>query len=131
MQSTKSLTQGPSSEPTTRCSTAKWRWQKAVILILTLMLACRMTADAFTALHNFAATTTNAPGVFTNGEGAHPFAGLLLLGNMLYGTAQDGGSSGSGTVFAVNTDGTGFSVIHNFSAISGTLDNNSDGAIPQ
>lgn len=98
---------------------------------LILLLACQTTANAFTALHSFTATSTNLPGLFINGDGAHPSAGLLLLGNTLYGTAQDGGSAGSGTLYAVNTDGTGFSVLHNFSATSGTFDNNSDGAIPQ
>jgi len=33
--------------------------------------------------------------------------GLVLSGNTLYGTAQIGGRSGNGSVFAVSTDGTG------------------------
>src|SRR6266481_5640859 len=46
---------------------------------------------------------------FTGGsDGAHPWAGLIVSGNTLYGTAYSGGSSGRGTVFAVKTDGTGF-----------------------
>ena len=39
---------------------------------------------------------------------------LILSGNTLYGTASSGGSSGDGTVFAVNTDGTGFTTLHSF-----------------
>jgi uncharacterized repeat protein (TIGR03803 family) len=39
---------------------------------------------------------------------------LALSGNTLYGTATGGGSSGWGTVFAVNTDGTGFTNLHSF-----------------
>ena len=50
----------------------------------------------------------------TNSDGANPYAGLILSGNTLYGTASDGGSSGNGTVFAVNTDGTGFTNLHSF-----------------
>jgi uncharacterized repeat protein (TIGR03803 family) len=38
---------------------------------------------------------------------------LVLSGNTLYGTASGGGGF-EGTVFAVNTDGTGFTVVHNF-----------------
>jgi len=39
---------------------------------------------------------------FTGGsDGANPFAGLILSGNTLYGTASSGGSSGSGTVFSI------------------------------
>src|SRR6266568_4754674 len=41
-------------------------------------------------------------------------AGLILSGNTLYGTASGGGSSGVGTVFAINTDGTGFTTLHSF-----------------
>jgi uncharacterized repeat protein (TIGR03803 family) len=77
----------------------------------------------FTNLYFF--TATPALGNFqTNGDGANPYAGLILSGNTLYGTAQDGGSAaaGNGTVFAVNTDGTGFTNLHNF--------NYSDGAFP-
>jgi uncharacterized repeat protein (TIGR03803 family) len=43
---------------------------------------------------------------------------LALSGNTLYGTTVFGGSLGYGTVFAVNTDGTGFTNLHNFSTIN-------------
>ena len=33
------------------------------------------------------------------------------------GRRHDGGSSGNGTVFAVNTDGTGFTNLHSFTAL--------------
>ena len=39
---------------------------------------------------------------------------LLLAANTLYGTASSGGSRGAGTVFTLNTDGTGFRTLHNF-----------------
>jgi len=39
---------------------------------------------------------------FTGGnDGANPQAGLVLSGNTLYGTTQNGGSSGQGTVFSL------------------------------
>jgi uncharacterized repeat protein (TIGR03803 family) len=54
---------------------------------------------------------------------------LVLSGNTLYGATIQGGVSGGGTVFAVNTDGTGFKVLHAFSALeNGT---NSDGSYAQ
>jgi uncharacterized repeat protein (TIGR03803 family) len=56
-------------------------------------------------------------------DGANPYAGLVLSGNTLYGTAAFGGTNGSGTVFAVNTDGTRFTTLHSFTG-------GSDGAIP-
>src|SRR5260221_14692225 len=58
-----------------------------------------------------------------NSDGAYPNAGLILSGNTLYGTASQGGSYGWGTVFAVNTDGTGFTNLHRFTG-------GSDGAYP-
>src|SRR6185369_395006 len=35
----------------------------------------------------------------------------------LYGTTTGGGIWGNGTVFAVNTDGTGFATLHTFTAL--------------
>src|SRR5438552_8314630 len=67
---------------------------------------------------------------FTGNDGARPEAGLILSGNTLYATAAEGGSSGNGTVFAVNTDGTSFTNLHIFTALSGPLSANSDGAFP-
>jgi uncharacterized repeat protein (TIGR03803 family) len=39
---------------------------------------------------------------------------LLLNGTTLYGTTQTGGSKGNGTVFEINTDGTGYDRIYDF-----------------
>jgi uncharacterized repeat protein (TIGR03803 family) len=84
----------------------------------------------FTNLHYFTATTGAYPNV-TNSDGAFPNAGLILSGNTLYGIASSGGTNGNGTVFAVNTDGTGFTIAHIFTATSGPYSTNSDGALPQ
>ncbi len=54
------------------------------------------------------------PPYYTNSDGANPSASLVASGNTLYGTARAGGLSGYGTVFALNTDGTGFLVLHSF-----------------
>jgi len=57
---------------------------------------------------------------FTNGmDGANPHSGLVLSGNTLYGTANAGGASGKGTVFKVNSDGSGFATLHSFTNIDG------------
>lgn len=52
-------------------------------------------------------------------DGGDLIAGLLL-GNdgRLYGAASSGGSNGGGTIFAINTDGTGFVVLKAFSTTS-------------
>jgi len=97
----------------------------ALIAALNLLPAGRVTAQTFTTLHSFTATSTNLSGVYTNSDGANPYAGLITnsSGKTLYGTTSGGGSSGNGTVFAVNTDGTGFTNLHSFSG-------DSDGAYP-
>jgi len=82
-----------------------------------------VTAQTFTTLHSFSAGGYVSSGKYTNSDGVNPIAGLILSGNTLYGTAQQGGSSGDGTVFAVNTDGTGFTTLHSFFY-------GSDGALP-
>jgi uncharacterized repeat protein (TIGR03803 family) len=75
------------------------------------VFAVNTDGTGFRTLHIF--TATNAP-PHTNSDGAAPYAGLILSGNTLYGAASAGGSSGKGTVFAVNTDGTGFTTLHSF-----------------
>jgi uncharacterized repeat protein (TIGR03803 family) len=48
------------------------------------------------------------------GDGGNPYGSLTLSGSTLYGTTSRGGSSDLGTVFKMNTDGTGFYLLHNF-----------------
>ncbi len=83
------------------------------------------TAQTFTTLHSFDAIVS-----FTNNDGALPYAALVLSGNTLYGTTYHGGAFGNGTVFAVNTDGTGFTNLTSFTALTGLLRTNADGAQP-
>src|ERR1039457_1227975 len=82
--------------------------------------------DALPNLHSFTLLNNS-----TNSDGAYPYAGLILSGTTLYGTAVRGGSSSYGTVFAVHTNGTGFTNLHSFTAPSATSPyTNSDGADP-
>jgi uncharacterized repeat protein (TIGR03803 family) len=96
------------------------------------VFAVNTNGTGFTNLHSF--TATNGPSYFgTNSDGANPIAGLILSGNILYGTAFRGGTNGSGTVFAINTDSTGFTNLYSFTAIASPYypnDTNSDGANP-
>jgi len=88
---------------------------------LGLMLAGRATAQTFTNLHDFN----------IGSDGGDVYAGLVLSSNTLYGTAKQGGSSSAGTVFKVNTDGTGFGVVHAFAGVPGSFSQtNADGAYP-
>jgi len=97
----------------------------ALLAGLGLIPAGRVTAQTFTNLYSFTATG----GAYSNSDGAYPSAGLILSGNTLYGTTQLGGTNGEGTVFAVHTDGTGFTTLHSFKALINST--NSDGANPQ
>ena len=56
-----------------------------------------------------------------NTEGAFPVGGLILAGDTLYGTAEWGGCFGGGTLIKVNTNGSGFTVLHNFAGPDGDL----------
>jgi uncharacterized repeat protein (TIGR03803 family) len=55
-------------------------------------------------------------------DGNQPLGKLLLDGNVLYGTTLAGGGlngAGGGTIFKVNTDGTGYQLLHIFTGIDG------------
>jgi uncharacterized repeat protein (TIGR03803 family) len=81
-----------------------------------VVFAVNTDGTDFTNLHNFTSTVQNSAGVLTNSDGANPYGGLVLSGNTLYGATGDGGSIGAGTVFAIHTDGTGFTNLYNFNA---------------
>jgi len=61
--------------------------------------------------------TTLSTNVFP--DGTSPNGSLTLSGSTLYGTTTYGGSNGFGTVFQINTDGSGYSILHQFSADDG------------
>ncbi|MDB6024668.1 MAG: hypothetical protein JWM68_891 [Verrucomicrobiales bacterium] len=65
----------------------------------------------FTVLHSF---DTNA---------LYPIGGVIINGNVLYGTTFYGTTlfgGGGGTVYKINTDGTGYTTLHNFTTTDGT-----------
>jgi uncharacterized repeat protein (TIGR03803 family) len=47
-------------------------------------------------------------------DGAYPIAGLVLGGDTLYGMTSSGGTNGVGTVFKINTDGSGYTELKSF-----------------
>ena len=81
----------------------------------------------FTVLHRFTPTSWSGS-ANTNADGANPYAALVVYGDTLYGSACYGGSAGNGAVFKVNTDGTGFEVLHHFTTRA--IFTNRDGANP-
>ncbi|HVU08361.1 MAG TPA: choice-of-anchor tandem repeat GloVer-containing protein [Verrucomicrobiae bacterium] len=94
------------------------------------VFALNVTSTNFTTLHSFAATAYDPDYNLTNSDGATPYADLILSGDTLYGTASGGGINGAGTVFAVKTNGTGFTVLHSFAPINFYTLTNSDGISP-
>ena len=95
------------------------------------VFALNTDGTGFTVLHRFSATVGSPP-FATNSDGARSRAGLILSGSRLYGTTEYGGSGGNGTVFALNTDGTGFTNLHSFTAIGDQPPYpNSDGIRPR
>jgi uncharacterized repeat protein (TIGR03803 family) len=82
------------------------------------VFALNTDGTGFTNLHSFTAFLSN-----TNSDGASPQAGLIVSGNTLYGTAVQGGSSAHGTLFAVKTDGSGFTNLHSFAGGDGATPN--------
>jgi uncharacterized repeat protein (TIGR03803 family) len=72
----------------------------------------KLNADGggYTVLHNFTGT---------DGDGDTPRAALVLDSDgVLYGTTEDGGTGGSGTVFRLQPDGSGYTVLKNFAFYS-------------
>jgi uncharacterized repeat protein (TIGR03803 family) len=69
----------------------------------------------FTVLHEFTRD---------NGDGGYPGAGLTLIGTTLYGTTEWGGAHDRGTIFKINTDGTGYTILRSFA------DTTTDGGLP-
>ena len=70
-----------------------------------VVFAINTDGSGYTNLVNFTGGTTN---------GANPYGSLTLVGTTLYGTTRIGGSENLGTIFSVNTDGTGFQTLFNF-----------------
>jgi len=83
-----------------------------------VVFAINTGSSGFEVLKTFSVMTNGI-----NSDGANPQAGLALSGNMLYGTTFHGGTNAVGTVFAVNTSGTVFNNLHNFTG-------GNDGASP-
>jgi uncharacterized repeat protein (TIGR03803 family) len=71
--------------------------------------------SAFTLLHEFS---------YASSDGQNPRGSLVLGGSTLYGMTRSGGASSSGVIFAIATNGTGYTNIHEFAGGAG------DGADP-
>jgi uncharacterized repeat protein (TIGR03803 family) len=89
----------------------------------------------FAVLHSFGAiTSASGAAPVVNADGIAPVGSLVEAGDgYLYGTASGGGTNGSGTLFRVRLDGTGFEPLYAFAATTTTdlgAVVNADGATP-
>ena len=64
----------------------------------------------FAVLHTFSGAV---------GDGSLPKGSLILSGSTLYGMTTQGGASNQGTIFSIQTDGTGFALLHSFASVAG------------
>jgi uncharacterized repeat protein (TIGR03803 family) len=97
------------------------------------IFSINLDGSGFTQLYSFSATLSNGQNGNTNAIGANPWGTLVASSNFLYGTADTGTTNGNGIVFALQTDGGSFTVLHTFSALSGQppAGTNLDGANPE
>lgn len=63
----------------------------------------------FTKVHDFGSASSSG----------YPEQGLILANNKLWGMSYDGGISNYGTIYTIETNGTGFTVVHSFDDLNG------------
>jgi uncharacterized repeat protein (TIGR03803 family) len=73
----------------------------------------------YTVIKSFSAPVYDGVSSYTNADGATPLAGLVSDGTILFGTAAAGGTGGKGTLFSMNTNGSGFTVLKHFTGPDG------------
>jgi uncharacterized repeat protein (TIGR03803 family) len=99
-----------------------------LLVICLLMVALSARAQTYSNIYTFTPYSSYPP---ANPDGALPYSVPVLSSNVLYGTTWEGGTNGEGTIFAVHTDGTGFTNLHTFSPLSTyPIGSNIDGAQP-
>ena len=77
------------------------------------IFAVETNGSGFSTFHSFSLIPA-LPSLQTNYDGKNPSGGLVFTGGTLYGATTTGGLSGYGTIYAINTDGTGFQPIYSF-----------------
>ncbi|MBW1979706.1 MAG: hypothetical protein JRJ12_00640 [Deltaproteobacteria bacterium] len=80
------------------------KWALAVFFGFILSLAVQTSGGA-SLLYEFAGTGS---------EGLRPWDSLIMNGSTLYGMTENGGNHYCGIIFKIESNGTGFSVLHSF-----------------
>lgn len=105
-------------------------------LALMLAVPCHADLPTLTVLHTFSADGPDnmVPSDHANSDGSRPQAPLLQgRDGIWYGTTSSGGANGTGVIFRMNSDGTGYTVLHSFGSLTALFGNetNADGCWPQ
>jgi uncharacterized repeat protein (TIGR03803 family) len=96
------------------------------------VFAINTDGSGFANLYSFTPASTNSSGVYTNSDGWEPQAGLVMSGGSCYGVTGAGGEFGSGTIFGLQADGSGFTNLYNFPELpSSAPKTNKGGAQPR
>jgi uncharacterized repeat protein (TIGR03803 family) len=100
------------------------------------VFSIRPDGTGYTTLHEFVrGDDDNQDASPINTDGAFPDAALIEGSDgFLYGVTRGGGANGTGTVFKIARDGTGFATLHVFGEITSpateNITKNADGAYP-
>lgn len=87
------------------------------------VFAISTDGNVFARLHDFGKTfgTDPATGLHTNSGGFFPETDLVLSSNVLYGATEQGGSGGGGTLYKIDTSGSNFTLLHDFTNADGNF----------
>ncbi len=88
--------------------------RRLAVAICTGLVTGAVSHAQVTILHPFAGGPS---------DGESPYTSLTLSGSYLYGTTRYGGSDGDGVLYRIDTDGTGYTILHQFNG-------NTDGEFP-
>lgn len=94
-----------STDPETSAVTTNW-----ITGIHGTLFKLDTVSGVYTSLHNFTGIDLNGD----SDDGSRPQGDLILDGSVLYGTAPLGGTADAGTVYRLNTDGSGYTVLRSF-----------------
>jgi uncharacterized repeat protein (TIGR03803 family) len=75
-----------------------------------IIFSIEMDGNNFSILHKFSGGS---------GDGSRPFGSLIVSEDKFYGMTEEGGANNMGVIFEIDTDGSNFSVLHEFSGSDG------------
>jgi uncharacterized repeat protein (TIGR03803 family) len=89
-----------------------------------LVFSINTDGSGYADLHDFAGSPS---------DGYQPYGAVVISNGIIYGTTIQGGAGNNGTVFMLNTNGTGYSIFYSFTASASIYQPdspNSDGSDP-